>query len=546
MIKIKKQNFVKGAIILVAANTISKVLGAVFKIPITYILKEEGMAIFNSAMQIYVTVLTVITAGIPIAISKLVAEQTVSGSEKDIHKTVHICEILLVILGIIGSAVLFFGADFFAAVIKDSQTAPAIKAISPAVFFVAVGVVYKSYYQGTQNMSPTAISQVIEAVIKLTVGYGLAVWLVGKSIREISAGAIFGTTIGEIVATFILLILYIPDKLESNRKFIDTEDGIKYTDIIKNIAKIALPLTLATAIGSILSAADISLIRIRLQDINFTQESAQYMIDCYSRYTDVFDNLKNNLNMGAEGARWLYGAYSGYALTVFHLPPGIVGTLGVSILPVIASSYSLGDIKKAARSTELAIRIVILISLPCAVGMMMFAQPVLELLFKNTASAQMLKIISPGIVTVCLTTITTAVLHASGHIITPFKNMIIGTICKLAAIYFLAVIPQINILAAPISTNIDYFVTVILDLYAVKKILNIKPDIKGMIIKPVFSTAVMAVMVWLLYAPMCAAVGNSGIGLALTVCIGGLVYAISLIMVGAVTKNEIMGILKRL
>lgn len=543
---IKRQSFVKGAIILVAANAVSKILGAVFKIPITYILKEEGMAIFNSSMQVYVMVLTLVLSGTPAAVSKMVAEKLALGKELDVHKIVRVSEIMLSVCGLIGSMVLFFGADCFAYFMKDAKTVYAIKAISPSVFFVSLGLVYKGYCQGTQNMIPTAVSQVTEAVIKLAVGYAVARYLISYSVNITSAGAMLGITVGEIVATFILLVMYLPDKRETKIRFKSVKSDLGTGAVVSEILKLTLPLTLASSVGSILSVIDIGMIRTRLRAAKFTVLTAQNLLERYGGFTNVFDGLEKTLKISEEGARWLYGSYSGYALTVFHLPPGIVGTLGVSILPVIAGAFAVGDMKKISNSVQLALRIAITVALPCSVGMLVLAEPILDLLFKNTASSQMLTVIAPCVVSVCIVTISSAVLQATGNVLTPFVNMLIGSAVKLLAVYFLTAVPQINILGAPIATNMDYLTVAVLNMYSVGKIAKIKYNIDAIFIKPTAAAAVMGFVMWAMYAPIMSAAESNAAALLVAATAGAAAYAMMLMLTGAIRMSEIKGLFGRM
>lgn len=543
---IKRQSFVKGAMILAAANAVSKILGAVFKIPITYILKEEGMAIFNSAMQVYIMVLTLILCGTPIAVSKMVAERLALKKESDVHKIIRISEILLSVCGVLGSAVLFFGADFFAYCMKDSQIVYAVKAISPSVFFVSLGLVYKGYCQGTQNMIPTAVSQVTEAVIKLTAGYALAVYFMKCTTAVTSAGAVFGITVGEIAATFILLIMYVSDKRDTKNETGNTKSNLSTRVVVAELLKLAVPLTAATSVGSVLSTVDIGMIRSRLQAAEFTAAAAQNMLCRYGGFTDVFDGLEKTLRISDEGARWLYGAYSGYALTVFHLPPGIVGTLGVSILPVIAGAFAVGNMKKVSNSVQFALKIAVITALPCAVGMFILSAPILQLLFKNTASSQLLTVIAPCVVTVCVVTVSSSVLQAAGKVAVPFVNMLIGSAVKLTAIYFLTAVPEINILGAPIATNLDYLTIAVLDMYAVKKITGVKYDMVGIFVKPTAAVGVMGFIVWAMYAPILSFTGSNAAAVFTAATAGAAAYAIMLVLTGTIRMSEIKSLFRKI
>ncbi|MCC8170173.1 MAG: polysaccharide biosynthesis protein [Oscillospiraceae bacterium] len=415
----KKQSFVTGAAILMAANAISKILGAVFKIPLTYILKEEGMAVYNISFQVYIMLLSFIISGFPFAISKLVAEDI---SKKDARKarlTVKISTLILSSVGIAGSLALYFGADFFALAMKEENAVYAIKAVAPAVFFVALGTEYKSYFQGASNMIPTAISQVVEAIIKLAAGYGLAVYFINYGIAKTSGGAIMGVTAGEIVATAILMLLYFTGKREGRLKSTREERS----EIIKSLLAVAIPLLCASVVADMMNVVDTTMVRSRLLDAG----------------------------LGEDEARFLYGAYTGYALTVFHLPVGILATLGVSILPIIAGAMAVNDLKRAGRAMKLALELTIFLAVPCAVIMLTQSEGILKLLFNNTASARMLTVVAPCVIMMSVSQICSSVLQSANKIMLPFFFALAGSVIKLLVGYVLVGNPEYNIYGSAIS-----------------------------------------------------------------------------------------------
>jgi stage V sporulation protein B len=536
----KKQTFVQGAMILVIANAISKILGAVFKIPLTYILQEEGMAIFNTAFQVYIMVLSFIISGMPLAISKMVAESTATRRYSDVGKIVRVTMVLLGAIGLAGSIVMFAGARYFAAAMKDMKAVYSIQAIAPALFFVALGVVYKSYYQGTQNMIPTALSQVIEAIIKLAAGYGFAVYLAAFAVEITSAGAIMGVTIGEIIATLVLMMLYRREKRKQEQAEIPTGK------ILKNVFAIAVPMIFASLISNMFSVIDITMIRARLQDIVFTPETAELFFARYGSFTHVFDEVRQTLRITEDGARWLYGAYSGYALTIFHLPGGIIGALGVSILPVIAGALAVGNHQRVERSTQLALRITVLVALPCAVGMLFLAKPMLSVLFHNTASTALLAMIAPCVLMTCVVSISTAILQAAGKIMLPFWYMVVGSLVKLVLNFFLLARPECNILGAPISSDISYILVMALNLGALKKVIGLKYDIVSILIKPAAAAVMMGSVIYLLSAPIEQLLASSGLALGVCASAGGLAYVLMLVLTKAVTLREIKSMVKRM
>lgn len=507
----KKQSFLTGALILMIANAISKILGAVFKIPLTYILEEEGMAVFNIAFEVYIMFLAFIISGLPFAISKLVAESASRGEGARIHKIVRVSTWLLVIVGAAGSAVLYLGAPFFALAMKEEKAIYAIQMISPSIFFVALGTAFKSYYQGVSNMIPTAVSQVAEAVIKLLAGYYLAVLFLNYGIEKTAGGAIMGVTAGEITATAILMFMYIFPQKEVDIK----SENYRTRDILKELMAVALPLLCASVASNAINVADTTLVRSRLLDGGFS----------------------------AEEARYLYGAYTGYALTVFHLPVGILATLGVSILPVIAGAIAVNNMKKAQTATDICIRLALMLSLPCAVIMYTMSGEILQLLFRNSASAKMLSVVAPCVVMMCISQISAAILQSSGKIMLPFFISLAGSAVKLGMSYILIAMPNINIYGSAISSNAAFMLVMILNLLAIRRYLGLKQNILVIIIKPALAAAVMAAVIHLI-SPLISPYMRGIWYLAVMCSVSCLAYLAVLFITNAVSVGEVRKILK--
>ncbi len=534
----KQNTFLKGTAILIGANAVSKILGAVFKIPLTYILREEGMAIFNTALGVYSMVLSFIISGIPLALSRFTAEEYALGNYSTVKRGIKVSTVILTVLGMAGSLILYFMAGFFAYSMKDPKAELAIKLISPSVFFVALGTVYKSFYQGCVNMIPTALSQVIEAVIKLVVGFMGAYFLRNAAIEITSAGAITGITIGEIVATLILFLMFIP----SNKSLPYKGEKKRKRDICFTLSAIAVPMLICSCISGSLDLLDVSVIRNSLLKINFSSESAEKFLLNYSPYTSHFDNLSETLKLSIDGARWLYGAYSGYALTIFHLPTGIIGALGVSVLPLISGALAKKDYTLAEKTASLSLKLTLIIALPSALMTYLFSEQLLDLLFHNTASAELLKILSPCMVFVCVTQLFTVILHACGKITEPFFYSLIGMAIKLAANFFLIPVAQINISGAPIGATAAFFIIMLLNTFGIKRNLHIKLNFADALIKPLSATCIMGLVMYLLHNPMYIIFKSSTIALFITAFIGVVTYSLVLISTGCIQKKELKGL----
>lgn len=452
----KKQSFAAGAVILMISNTVSKILGAVFKIPLTYIIGEEGMAVYNTAFSVYIMFLSFIISGLPFAVSKLVSEYSSSRLPGMAQYTVKFANLLLFAAGTAGSLMLFFGADFFALAVKEEKAVLAIKLIAPSVFFVAAGTTARSYFQGISNMIPTAASQIIEAVIKLAAGYAIALYLAPHGISAAAGGAVAGVAIGEAAASAVFLISYITSKTSA----VPCRRAEK-KQVRGALFEIAVPLLFSSVVASMLSVIDTSVIRSGLMDFGLAENEA----------------------------RRVYGAYTGYALTVLHLPIGILATLGVSILPVISGSLAVNNLNRARAAAASALRLSVILSLPCAVIVYFMSGELLEILFGNASSSAMLMLASPCIVTISCANIMIAVLQSAGKIVTVF---VYSSLTALLKILLCAVLmPKFGIYGAVLSANICYFAEMLISAAVLKKIMGLKFGITETIIKPAAAGAVM-------------------------------------------------------
>jgi len=519
--------------ILVFANFVSKILGAILKIPLTYILGEEGMAIYHTTFNVYITVLLFVSSGIPFALSKYASSQLALGNYGNIKKAAKISLVYMTILGFIGWGVLFFGARFFALSMKDIKAVIPICAISPSILFVAVGCVYKSMFEAYSNTIPTAISQVSEAFIKLVLGYFFAVWLSAFSITYATSGAILAITIGELIATAILWALFIP----YSRELKSCKKGDTVANISKAILSVAFPMTLTSVATGCFSLLETSIIRNKLTGIVFSTTSANNFIAYYGQFTDLFSSLHKTLKMSPEGARWLYGAFSGYAATVFNLPIGVLASFGVTILPVVTKCTALNNYEKLSQVVSSVIKLMMLLSLPCSVLFYQFSDEILYILFKNTASSVMLKAMAPLLPIIVISNLLSAVLYASGNISRAFFNDIVASVIKTVFSFVLISIPKYNILGVVISSFIANTVLLVLNAVAVKRTLKIQfpqSSFTAKALASLFSMSIICQMMHCMtkdYTPFLC--------LLISALISMSVYLITCCMLGTISKKEL-------
>ncbi len=505
--------FFRGALILTVANLLTKGIGALFKIPLINLIGDDGMGYFNIAYQIYTFMFIIATAGFPIAISKMVAESTARGDEHDARRIFQTAMLLLAVLGLTGTAVLGFFPDKLEALVSVPGSSLGIAAIAPAVFFVALTSVYRGYFQGRQNMLPTALSEVVEALSKLLFGFCLAAFFMQMTVnpnlstdvdfaqKEVqsgytqtifaSAGAISGVTIGTFLSFVLMTLIYFISKRKKKLNPLQAQASRSRGAILKELVLIAIPITIGASVSSLTTLIDMGTITRRLV----------VRPEAFERYAHMFaqgtEFAKKAVEQGWTGlelmqqkASTLYGMYTGKALTLFNLPLTLVVALGMSVVPAISASIAKHNAKDATGITESTIRIAILFSVPCALGMSVLAKEVLFLLFGDCNAQSVLALLSLAIIPVSVVSVTNAILQAYGKVYYPVINMIIGGVAKVLFNFFF--IPFLGIDGAPVGTFLCYLIISLLNMRQIKKCANIKLNFVDFFLRPLLAAAIMA------------------------------------------------------
>ena len=521
--KIQSQSFIKGSVILLAASLLVKLIGALFKIPLANLIGDEGMAYFTSAYNIYVMLFVIATAGLPVALSKMVSESLVLGNVSETKRIFRAAYIVFLSVGIIGSLILFFGAGPLSRAIIQPKADLSIMILAPAILFVSVMSVYRGFFQGTSDMMPTAVSEVIEALGKLVIGYALAYLLIGQGLRMASAGAITGVTAGALLAVIFLMAIY----ARSKKAIYEAEGGgdllpRSYKELLKELVKIAFPITISASVFTITNLIDTLMITTRLESIR--------------------DLLIIELSPTE-----LYGLYGGKAVTMFNMPPTMVVSLCLPLVPAVAGAFVLKDRLKVKKISTVALKIALIFALPCAVGMGVLAGPIMDLLFPGTheIGAPLLMLLGPAIAFVCMIMVSNSLLQATGRVYVPVVNIAIAAVAKIVLSYVLLGIPQVHILGAPIATSVCYLIYMVLNLIYVVKITKVEIGF-GFWLKPIIAAAAMGVVTFFgydLFESICAGISQGKmmeiVALGAAIAVAVVVYLVVLLTVGGITREEV-------
>ena len=363
-----KQNYLHGAAILT--------LGAFYKIPLGNILGDEGYAHFMVAYSIFNVFLTLTTAGLPVALSRMISEADTLGKPMQMRRVFRVSLLVFAVVGLISSLIMYLFPTELAVMMDEVEAAQSIWAISPAIFLVCLAAAYRGYAQGQSNMKPTTVSQVLEVLGKVAVGLVLAWYLtrIGKSLPVASGGAIFGVTAGSLLSLIYMMIYkrrHYPTKAVS-----DPDVPDRSGKIVATLLRIGIPITLGSCVMSLINLIDAKLVLNRLQ----TAAGVSYF------------EAKN-----------LYGIY-GKAQTLSNLPASFIVPLTISIIPAITALVVRGEHREASRQSAASIRVAALVFMPMGVGLAVLAEPIMRVIYPtgNAAGPLLLSLLGVGAIVMCL------------------------------------------------------------------------------------------------------------------------------------------------
>lgn len=510
--KSKGSNFLIGAFIIALSHILVKIIGAVYKIPLDgLILKTEGMGIYSSSYTIYNWLFVISTAGLPVAISKMVAEARAVGKLKESEKIFKISKILLFFVGITAFLIMFIFAVPFSKLIKAESSYLTMMVMAPSLFFVAMSSSFRGYYQGKENMFPTAISEIIEALFKLIFGLSFA-YLAMKIWNKAyigSAGAISGITLGTLFS-FLFLVIYHKNKKETIKisEFNDKVSSSK--TILLKLVKLAIPVTLGVSVFTLTSLIDTAMVMNQLYGLGY--EEAQRLS--------------------------MFG-YLNRAITLFNLPPTVIASIAISIVPAIASAIALGDEKSAHKNVQSALRLTVLFAMPCAAGLCSLAKPILTLLYHDGNYSFLLNIMGIATLFVTVVQVSNAILQAYSKPWIPVKNMFIGGVVKVVVNLILVSRPEININGAPVGTTLCYFTVMSLNIMAIRKYSGAKFSLSSFVLKPLILGIVTAVSAFYSYKVVVGILGNT-IGVFGAIIVAGICYLLTMLLIKALSKDDVL------
>ena len=516
----RKQSFMKGAAILSASTLLVKLLGLLFSIPLANFISPEGMSHFYIAYNIFGLFLMLSTAGLPVAVSRMVGTATSQGRRREADRVFSVAFWLFFCLGLTGCLIMFFGADQIAVWYGSPEANFAIMALAPTLFFISIESSLRGYFQGRSNMVPTATSQIIEAVTKVIIGVGLAFYIIHNFTQEpdrwAAVGAIVGVSISAALgAIYLVGFKFFQGRHDRRQNWAEEPPLTTHQQMLINLVRFAVPITIGSCFLSLLDTVDGAILMQRLQDgAGFTQDMAD----------------------------WWNGTI-GHARKFFDLPGAFVVPISTSLLPILSGAIAAKDKRQVDRISSTALRVTLLIGVPSSVGMAIFSQPICQLLLYNQPevaqeAAPLLTMLSIAIAFSGLLFTTNAILQSFGRATRPVVDMAVGGVIKIVLSYVLIGIPEVAAMGSAISTVVSYVVMVTLNVFAIRGSLPHMDSVARTALPLVVSAAVMGGVSYGVYWLLIQVV-SPRLAVLPAILVAIVVYAVSVVFFKGVSYDDV-------
>ena len=527
----QKNTFYGGAAVLTISALVIKVMGAIYRIPLGNILSDAVMGDYNSAYNIYSVLLTISTAGLPVAVSKSISEASALNRRNQVMKIFQVALNTFLVLGVLGFLCMtVLAIPVSNILLKDPKAVYCVLALSPSVLCVCLMSPIRGYFQGQMNMWPTGISQIIEAFFKLIVGLILAFYFVNVAkLDELgSVGAIIGVSVGSAVALAYLVYVFIgARRQERTRPAQDKpDDGRK---VFSTLLKLAVPITIGSAATSLVSLLDGNLVMDLLTDI-------------YHNVDGLALDATTGLGPALDAARTQYGIYS-KTWPLYNLPFSMMVPLTASTVPAVTACVSKRDRAGARRISESAVRMGMIVALPMCMGLFALGGPIMSLLYPSIDSdvaGPLLSLLALAAVFVSIQLLCNAILQANNMVNLPVLVVIVGGVVKIIVNYILVGNPAIRVYGAPVGTICCFAVIALAEMYIIRRAIPAAPRFGRAISKPLVASVIMAACAWAVHGLLAGPLKlSSRVAVLPAIAIAVLVYLALVLALHAISKEDL-------
>lgn len=514
-IKRKPNRLLQGTIVLTVAGIVVKVIGSLNWIILSRVLGGEGIGLYQMAFPIYLLALSLSTAGIPVAISIITAEKVAFQDYRGANRVFYLSLAMLSVTGLVLSALVYFGAGWLIEyrIIRDPRAYYSLLALAPAIFIVTLLSSFRGYLQGWQNMTPTAVSQIVEQLFRVGAMLVFAVWLLPQGIEYAAGGASMGAGAG--AAAGLCVLLYYYWRLRHNFKRAHQPEAKKCAQetagsIMRRIVRLALPVSFASLMLPIVANLDLVIVPVRLEVAGYTVEQA----------TELF------------------GYLTGMGVPLVNLATIITAALATSIVPAVSEAKALGNIKQICERTSSAMRLTNIVTIPAVAGLWVLGTPIAAFVYHAPQAGEVVKVLAVGVYLLGIHQVTTGVLQGMGYTLLPVINMGIAAAVKVFLNWNLTAMPSLGIQGAGWATNADIGVAALVNLYFVAKYTGLRMDWLGLG-KCVLAAGVMGVSIDFIFQFMIHGGVGEAVATFVVMCLAAVIYGAVLLLVGGLTTNDV-------
>ncbi len=563
--KYKQQSFLHGATILVAATLLVKIIGAIYRIPLGNMIGTVGMTYFSNAYDLYLPIYSLAMAGLPTAVARIVAQRISQRRYRDVRRTFKVTKLAFLVTGLSSFIIMLIASWPFVSYIGNTESFYAILAISPSILFCCIMSSYRGYYEGQRNMTPTAISNIIEALGKLVIGLLLTFIVIqvgmsqfestgtvfGKVIEGetpelmrraasdavlpyAAAAAVLGITIGSLAGAIYMFVMHkVKGDSFTVRELRSSPPPISPKDTLKVLLVMAIPIAIGSLGTQISSLVDTLVVQRRLNGL-FTDHPEEMQA--------IYGELLSGVD---DWSASIYGTYKGFVYTLYNLVPTIASVIGVSALPAVTSAWVKREKKNLRINIESVLRITTLIAFPAGLGMSVLSRGIIDLLYSSREphmiiiGTPLLKVMAITAMISSVTLPLTSILQAIGKQFIPVRNMLIGAGTKAVISFILVGIPSININGAPYGTLVCYSVIFILNFISVCRYTHFVPNLMSVFIKPLICAGLCGFAAWGVNWILSGHISEN-LTTVIAIAAAAIVYVIALLIFKAISREDVM------
>ena len=542
----KRQNFLQGAALLSISVIIVKIIGAVYKIPLQNILGDVGFSYFNTAYKIYNLLLTISITGLPIATSRMISEAYSLGKFNQVRQIYKAAKGIFLIIGLVSTVIMAVFCTSLAQMLREPGAWTSILFLSPCALLMGFLSAYRGFFQGQSNMTPTSVSQVVEAFFKLIVGLAGAYLFMKltNSLAWAAAGGILGVT-----ASCAVSALYLRSRFQGAYRELEvsTEEVDSFRRTAGKLLSIAIPITIGSAGMELLALLEIGIYKGQVEHLFAVGAVNQDLVAQIEPEVKALKEWTPDTHYSLMASS-LKGQYD-FCYSIFNMPCQLIIPINTSVLPAITAYLTLGDDQKVRSTEESAARITGLMAAPCAVGLAVLATPIVGMLGRGryegeklVLAGQMLAILGGCVFVYAAMMFTNSLLQSHGKVHIPVINTLVCGTAKLIALYFVTGNPSIGILGVPLCSFLCYLAIVILNLICIRRMIPQKPRLTWGLVHSLLPAGIMGVCVYFTYQGLIklAHITSNLVLCGVSIAVGVVVYAVCVVVLKTIKKEDCM------